>query len=137
MSSRDEEIQKNFEKGHIPDADSVEVKAYRQVFRALKKDPGYALPEHFAAGVVSRLDARKRSQDARDHFWFGAGIFFIALAFVATILYTGLRVTRFTLDLGFLSAMADYKGLALFGLIFILLLNWLDKRLLRSRHVPH
>lgn len=137
MNTRDEEIQRNFEKGQIPDVDSIDMKAYRHVFQALEKDPAYTLPEHFAEGIVSRLAARKQSRDTRDHFWFGAGIFFIAIAFLATILFTGVRVSGFTLDLGFLNAMADFKGLALFGVLFILLLNWVDWRLIRGRHVPH
>lgn len=135
MNTREEEIQKNFEKGQIPDVDSIDVKAYRQVFQALEKDPGYALPERFAEGVVSRLAARRQSRDSRDHLWFGAGIFFIALAFLATILFTGVRVSGFPFDLGFLNAMADYKGLALFGVLFILFLNWLDRKLIRGRQV--
>lgn len=137
MNTRDEEIQKNFEEGQIPDSDNIDVKAYRHVFRALEKDPAYALPERFAEGVVSRLAERKQRRDAKDHFWFGAGIFFIAIAFLATILFTGVRVPGFTLDLGFLSAMAEYKGLALFGVLFILLLHWVDSRLIRRKYVQH
>lgn len=135
MNMREEELQKSIEKGQIPDGDGLDVRAYRQVFRALEKDPDFALPERFAEGVIDRLAARRRSRDARDHFWFGAGIFFIALAFQVTVLFTGVRLPAFRLDLGFLNAMADYKGLALFGVLFILLLHWLDRKLIRSRQI--
>lgn len=40
---------------------------------------------------------------------------------------------KFRLDFGFLNGMADYKGLALFGLVFIVFLNWLDKKLVRGK----
>jgi hypothetical protein len=59
---------------------------------------------------------------------FGIGIFLMIIALVATVLYT-----EFTLRLGFLEEMSGYTGLFVFGVAFIILLNWLDKHILIRR----
>lgn len=127
MNQHDEELQNNLESGLPPKGDPLDVKAYQAVFQALKKEPGFSLPPDFARRVASRVAARQGGF-SRDYFWFGAGIFFLVISFVATVLYTGFR-----LDFGFLKPMADYQGLALFGIAFIILLNWLDRKLVKER----
>ena len=130
MNSYDEELQKNLEKGKSSDADGLDVKAYQEVFRALKKDPGYELSSSFAQTVVARMLGEHQSKNSKDYFWFGAGIFFLAIAFLATILFIDFRF-----DFGFLSGMADYAGLAVFGIAFISILHWLDKKLIREKRM--
>lgn len=133
MNPYEEELQKGLERGQSPKGDELDVRAYTEVFRVLEKDPGYELSSQFAEHVVSTLASRRqKSDDARDYFWFAAGIFVLALTALGTILFTGFRF-----DFGFLNAMADYKGLAVFAIVFILFLNWLDKRLLKGRQVQH
>lgn len=128
MNSREEELQKKLEKGQLPHGNGLDVKAYQEVFRALKKDPGYPLSPNFAERVVARAFSRQQNTVLKDYLWFGAGMFFMALAFAATVLYTNFRF-----DFGFLNVMADYKGLVIFGIVFIIFLNWLDKRLVHAR----
>ena len=130
MNVSEEEIQKSLERGEVPKGDDADVRAYREVFRVLKKDPGYPLSDSFAASVVAMAKRSRQARDSRDYFWFAAGIFVLAIAALVTILYTGFRF-----DFGFLKAMSDYKGLAVFGLVFVIFLNWLDKRLVRDRGV--
>ncbi|MEX2230820.1 MAG: hypothetical protein WD824_01570 [Cyclobacteriaceae bacterium] len=130
MNSYEEELQKNPEKGESSDADGLDIKAYQEVFRALKKDPGYEISSSFAQTVVARMISKQQSKSSKDYFWFGAGIFFLAIAFLATILFIDFRF-----DFGFLTGMADYAGLAVFGIAFIAILNWLDKRLIREKHL--
>jgi len=132
MSPYEEELQKSLERGQNPKGDGLDVRAYQEVFRSLNKDPGYELSGHFAERVVSRLVSTQQSQDSKDYWWFGAGVLFLAIASLATILFTGFRF-----DFGFLNEMSDYKGLAIFGIAFILFLNWLDKRLIKTRHLQH
>ncbi len=133
MSAHDEELQKAAEEGRSFDADNMDEKAYREVFRVLKKDPGYELSTHFAERVVASIATKQSSRNYRDYIWFAAGVLVLLAAFVGTMLYAGLtfNLKGLGFDLGFLSGMSDYKGLAIFGAIFVALLNWLDKRILR------
>ena len=130
MNSYEEELQKNLEKSESSDADGLDVKAYQEVFRALKKDPGYELSSSFAQTVIARMISEQQSKSSKDYFWFGAGIFFLAVAFLGTILFIGFRF-----DFGFLNGMSDYAGLAVFGIAFIAILNWLDNRLIKEKHM--
>ena len=122
-------MQKNLESGETPQGDGLDIKAYEQVFRALKKEPAYQLSSRFAETVVAKVILKEHGRDSKDYFWFGAGIFFLLMAFIGTVLFTGFR-----LDFGFLSVMSDYSGLAIFGILFVLFLNWLDRRLVRRKH---
>lgn len=127
MNLYEEELQNNIERG-LPAGDELDSKAYREVFRALEKDPGHALQSRFAENVVARIVARQKKEQSRDYLLFFSGLFVLLVAAVATIIVTGFR-----LDFGFLRSMADYKGLAVFGVLFIGFLNWLDKRLIREK----
>ena len=124
MKANDEALQNEFVNGRTPNADPMEIKAYQQVFRALEKKRTFELRPGFAERTAARLVAQQEASRSRDYFWFGAGIFFLIVAAIGTVLFTG-----FTLNFGFLNVMADYKGLAIFGILFIVFLNWLDKRL--------
>lgn len=130
MKTYEDELQGSIERGETPAGKEIDVKAYQKVFHALKKDPGYELPADFASRVALLVQSRQQGQLSKDYFWFGAGIFFLAIAFLATVLFTG-----FKLDFGFLNVMSDYKGLALFGIAFIVFLNWIDRRLIREKHI--
>lgn len=127
MSSHDEELQRKVERGELSDVGSADSRAYHKVFSALGKEVGYELPPRFADQVVARLQRQQSRKYARDYFWFAAGILIMLGAFAATVILTGLK-----LDLGFLSPMSGYKGLVLFAASFIMLLHWLDKRLIRK-----
>ena len=128
MNQYEEELQNNIERGLTHDGDDLDAKAYREIFRALQKEPGYELRSRFAQNVVAKIVAKQRREQSRDYFWFFAGLFVLFIASLATIIATGFR-----LDFGFLKTMADYKGLAGFAVVFIILLNWLDKRLVREK----
>lgn len=133
MSAKDEEWQEAAEQGRRIDPDNIDEKAYSEVFRVLKMDPGYTPRAGFAERVAASVVARKAARNYRDYLWFGAGILVLLAASIGTVLYSGLSLNLkgFSIDLGFLSGMAHYKGLAIFGVIFVALLNWLDKRLVR------
>ena len=132
MSADEERIQKDIESGRTPNGDGLDVKSYQEVFRALAKEPNYNVSPSFAEKVVARVAARQQANQSRDYLWFGAGIFFLVLTAIATVMFVG-----FTPDFGFLTVMSDYKGLAVFGVVFIVFLNWLDKRLIRGRQMQY
>lgn len=132
MNPYEEDLQNNIERGVFGAGDDLDSKAYRGIFHALKKDPGDVLPSRFAEGVVARIVARQKREQARDYFWFFSGLFVLLISAAATIVLTG-----FKLDFGFLKPMADHKGLAVFAVIFIVFLNWLDRRLVRAKLMHH
>ena len=121
MNLADEELQRNIEKGHRID-DSLDSRAYQKVFDALKKEP-YYLPSHFADRVMLRIDAQ--GSLSKDYFWFGLGLVtLIARACVAALL------ANFKLDFGTFKFNSGYPGLFLFGVTFIALIHYVDKRFL-------
>ena len=132
MNVNDDELQSRLDAGDPLGKDGLDARAYREVFRALKKDPGYTLPPYFAERLADRVVTKSEEGLSTDYFWLGAGIFFLAMTFLATILFTG-----FTINLGFLNGMSQYTGLVVFALAFIVFLNWLDKRLVKDRRVQH
>ena len=127
MNKSDEDLQKDIERNEIPASDDIDVQSYRVVFCALKKDdPSLRFSSSFEDRIIELVLEKRRKEARRDAFWFGFGVFLIFIAFIVAIALTG-----FSLNFGFLSAMADYKGLVLFAVAFIALLNWLDRRLVR------
>jgi len=132
MSPYEEELQKNIENSPRLESDDLNTRSYQEVFRVLSKDPGYELPQQFASKVIARLEERKRRDQSRDYFWFFAGLTFILLVSVGTIIYIGYKP-----DFGFLAGMSEYKGLVAFAIAFIIFLNWLDKRLVKEKIMQH
>ena len=124
MNHYEEELQNNIEAGRPTGADDADVKAYREVFRALSTLPETSLPNNFADRIVARIEEKRKRESKKDVIWFASGIGVMVLVFVATILYTD-----FQFDLGFLNDMSGYAGLFIFGVAFILVLNILDKKL--------
>src|SRR5688572_15013230 len=128
MNRYEEELQKSIEAGQVPQGDELDVKAYRDVFRVLKQEPKTELSSAFADRVMMLVEKKRRRDYSRDMFWLVGGIFLIFIAFIVAIVFTGFKFTP-----GFLSGVADYKWLFAFGVVFIVFLNWLDKRLIRDK----
>lgn len=127
MNRYEEELQKNLEAGKHPEGDELDVKAYQSVFNALKQEPEFSLSSSFADKVVGIMVKKQQSKTTfREYFWFGFGIFLMLIAFVVT-----LAMTDFKLDMGFLKGLNSFKGVIIFGIFFIGLLHWLDKKLIR------
>jgi hypothetical protein len=128
MNQFEEELQKKIERGEVAPGEDLDVKAYQEIFRVLKKEPGYQLSPRFAENVVSRIDERHNRSLSKDYFWFFTGLFFFLLTSIITLVFTNFR-----LDFGFLNVMSEYKSLAIFGAAFIVFINWLDKRVVKRR----
>lgn len=124
----EEELQGKVESGANLNESDPDVRAFRGVFKTLRQQNETPLSQGFADRIVAKVVASRRKQDARDHFWFGAGIFFLVIAFAGTVLYTGYKI-----DLGFLKDYSGYAGPFVFGASFILFLHWIDKRLVQKK----
>jgi hypothetical protein len=128
MTTKDEEIQNQIENTVSP-VEGVDAYAYKKVFDALKQEPDFRLPVNFADRMVQKIEARKES--STDFIWLGIGIFAFTLAAIVAIV-----LTDFKFSFEAWKFMAGYRGLFAFGSGFILLLHWLDKKLIRtSRHI--
>lgn len=82
----------------------------------------------FADNVVRRVAHQQEKVLAKDYLWFLAGIIFVLLSAAVTLVITGFRF-----DLGFLEGMSNYKGLGIFAILFIIFINWLDRRLVQRK----
>ena len=124
MNTSDEFIQKQFEEGIAPlgpDAD-----AYKVVFSALKKEPHIKLSADFA-NKISLLASPEKSFNWEKFLLISGGI-----GFLAAFIYAMVSV-NVTFSFGAFSFLSSYQGLLVFGVIFILVLNWLDKKLMHTR----
>jgi hypothetical protein len=124
MNTSDESIQKQVEEGIAPLG--LDSEAYKLVFNSVKKEPNYKLSTDFAYRI-SLLASPEKSFNWDKFLVIGGGIgFFIALIYVIVSASTIFTFGAFTF-------LSNYQGLLFFGVIFILTLNWLDKKLVPSR----
>jgi hypothetical protein len=131
MNRYEEELQKKIEAGQSPEGDDLDIKSYQQVFSALKTKPETKLSRNFSEQVISRVLVKQKRDASRDMFWLGGGIFFLVIAFIVAIVLTG-----FKFEFGFLKDISGYTGIFVFGIAFIAMLSWLDKRLISQRRQP-
>jgi hypothetical protein len=101
------------------------------VFSALKKKPETKLSGDFSDRIVFSVQEKQKRDASRDMFWLGGGIFFLVIAFIVAII-----MTSFKLEFGFLKDISGYAGIFVFGVAFIAMLGWLDKRLVFQRREP-
>jgi hypothetical protein len=129
----DEQLQDAIERGANPP--SRDAKAYRTVFQALNRETGFTLPAAFADRVISRLTEKRSS---RDIFWLFMGLGSLFLTLIVAILLSGFRPDFSFLSVGAFTFLSSYKGLVVFGILFILLLQWIDRKFVRkSTEVRH
>ena len=126
MKSFEEELQHQKEASASP-LDDMDVHAYRKVFDALAQEPDYTLPMNFADRMVRLVEAKEQAKEiSRDNFWMGLGLFIFLAGLVFAI-----AVTDFKFSAGAFRFLAGFPGLVIFGIVFILALQWLDKKVVR------
>ena len=119
----EEQLQRKIEAGEV--VNGLDSLAYRKVFDALQKEP-YQLPTDFADHVMGQLKTSPTTL-VKEYIWFGVGLaaFFIA-AFVSVVF------THFTFSWGVFRFFAGYPGLVVLAIILLALIQWLDKKVLRT-----
>ena len=138
MNPYEEELQKNVEGGRKPAGDDPDMQAYHEVFRRLNLEPDFQLSPAFSDKVVSRI-LEIRSNSYRDFVWLGIGIFFLIVSCMIAMWMSGVKLNlniRLT-DLGFLKNISGYAGLFAFGIIFIIVLNQLEKKIIFQKKDLH
>jgi uncharacterized membrane-anchored protein len=127
MKKIDEDLQHQFEKGDFS-AEGIDSHAYRKVFNALQKEPNFSLPTNFADKLVAQIEALEKSKDtSRDNWWLGLGLFSFFIAFIIAAIFSGFKPSA-----GAFGFFSGHSGLVVFGVAFIVLLNWLDKKVVRK-----
>lgn len=128
MNISDEKLQEDIEKG-LPEGHGADGNSYRIVFKALKKEPGFALSSSFADTVVHRIvDAKSQKAIRKDFIWMCVGFFILLLATGVSIL-----ITNFKFSPGAFTFLGNYGGLLLFGGAFITFLLWLERQILPKK----
>jgi hypothetical protein len=123
MKQIDEELQNQIDKGLS--SNNTDAPLYQKIFRALKKEPAFVLPASFSDDIIRRIEVAK-PEASKDNLWLGAGIFGFVLAAIITIVLTG-----FNPGVGAFKFLSGYSGLFAFGIAFILLLHYFDKKFIR------
>ncbi len=119
---RDQELQELIEGGFSHgDRDS---RIYQAVFKALRTETDYTLPANFADRVMASIKSRYSS---RDMVWFVGGVFLFVVALAVAVIVTG-----FSFSLGVFTFLSGYPGLVIFGIAFVLGLQWIDRKWIRK-----
>ncbi len=120
----EEELQNQIEQG-IKNHDSDDALAYQHVFNSLKKEPDFHVSLRFADRIVALIE---KKEERKDYWWMAAGIFM----FVITLIVT-LAIAKITWTTGAFTFIPEHYGLVGFGIVFILLLQWVDKKVIRKQ----
>ncbi|HRI77903.1 MAG TPA: hypothetical protein PLR06_00075 [Cyclobacteriaceae bacterium] len=120
----EEEIQNKIENGWV--GEGPDAKAYQRIFDVLKKEPDFQLPADFADSVIAKWQPAQITSSSREIFWI-----FIGVAAFTIVLGIAVVLTEFTLNFGALKFLSDHSGLMIFGIVFVLTLQWIDKRFVK------
>lgn len=124
MKRAEEELQNQIEKGLV-DESSEDARAYQRVFDALKKEPDFHVSLPFADRLIALVD---KKEEQRDYWWIAAGIFLIVIALIISLVLTSAHWTS-----GVFTFVSGYPGLIGFGVAFILLLQWIDRKVIKKQ----
>ena len=111
------------------------------VSSALEKQTEFELSPDFADRVVSMIQQKAvQKETQRDRWWLISGIASMigALVYVFTkielkSLIPNVEIAPISPGVGVFTFLSGYSGLVIFGIAFVIALNFLDKRILR-RH---
>lgn len=121
----EEELQKQIERGDQTNT-SVDAEAYRKVFSSLQREPDFFLHSNFEDLVIQRIAAQHAKESSREGWWFFGGIFLFIIGAIVAIILVDFKPT-----VGIYSFLKGYPGLIIFAAIFILALNYIDKKFIR------
>ena len=130
----DEEIQEWLENGMLPEGKSEppareDIALYQQLFQLLGQEPSVTLPADFSSRVVASLQpARRKSGEAVFNYLMAACIvlFFTGMFFILAFMNNDTINQLF-------GVLVKYKWVCLFGITFIVLLNFFDQKFTRQR----
>jgi hypothetical protein len=124
MKRSEEELQNQIEKGLV-DESSEDAHAYQRIFDVLKKEPDFHVSLPFADRIIAIID---KKEEQRDYWWMAAGILLTLIALIVCIV-----IIRPHWTAGVFTFISGYAGLVIFGIAFILLLHWVDKKVIKKQ----
>jgi hypothetical protein len=117
----------------VPTEKSTDARAYRTVFNALQKEPGYSLPDSFAGRVAAlAFQSATAKETGKDAWLFALGIVAFLGAFVFALTQIDFSKFRFAPGVGVFTFISNNAGLLIFGLVFVIGLHFIEKKLLRA-----
>ncbi len=123
MKNFEEEIQRQVEEGRAPSTDA-NTRAYQRVFDALKQEPDFELPARFEDNVLQTIEATEKATERKETYWLIAGVFVLIMASIIGAILVGFKPS-----FGAFEFLSRYTGLFIFGVVFILLLQWVDRKI--------
>ena len=124
MKHSEEELQNQIEQGLVTESGD-DMRAYQRVFDALKKEPDYHVSLPFADRIIAIINKR---EEKRDYWWIAIGIFLTVIAMIVSLALTSAHWST-----GVFTFLSGYPGLVAFGIVFILLLQWVDRKIIKKR----
>jgi uncharacterized membrane protein YhdT len=98
----------------------------KKIESVLTREPDFQLPVSFASRLVSMIDARQKAGRQWEIIWIAFAGFLFVIAVGVSVYLTGFKPSFSAFPF-----LNNYAGLIVFGVVFIGLLNWVEKRLLR------
>lgn len=100
----------------------------KKIEAALKQEPDFQLVPTFANRLVTMIERKQKSSRQWEIFWISfAGLLFLVAGGVSVYL------TGFKPSFSAFPFLNNYAGLIVFGIFFIAMLNWLERKFLRSK----
>jgi hypothetical protein len=123
MKNFEEEIQRQVEEGRAPSTDA-NTRAYQRVFDALSQEPEFELPAHFEDRVLKSIEANEKATERKETYWLITGIFVLIIASIIGAILVGFKPS-----FGAFGFLSRHTGLFIFAVVFILLLQWVDRKI--------
>lgn len=98
----------------------------KKIDTMLTREPSFQLPPSFADKLVSMIETKHQTLRRWEIFWMAFAGFLLVVAAGVSIALTGFKPSFNAFPF-----LNNYVGLIVFGVIFIGLLNWIERKLLR------
>ena len=124
----DDKLQQLIEEGKLTKAEidtNPSAKLYTSVFKALETTPDDALAPGFSNRVLQKIQAREDKSS-----WYD--LLPIVLISAAFLLFLTIVLLILGTNLQFFNSLGQFKGYLFIGVIMILLIQLLDKKLVRT-----
>ncbi|HQQ97243.1 MAG TPA: hypothetical protein PLX35_08265 [Cyclobacteriaceae bacterium] len=103
----------------------------RLIDKALQREPDFMVSSGFADQVLMRLEAKHAQANNLEWWWLGLGLAGFVIAAVVGIVLSGFKPS-----LGVLTFLSTHGPLVIFGLAFVIALQWVDRRFIRRGASP-